>query len=80
MALSCCKKLSALVRGITLKHDRDFYCLNFFHSYAAEDELKKHKDVWENYDYCYIEMPKEEKIFKKRSRRKVYEPFTYYFC
>ena len=28
---SCCKKLSSLLRGITSKHDGDFYCLNCFY-------------------------------------------------
>ena len=28
------KKLSALLRGITSKHEGEFYCLNCFHSYS----------------------------------------------
>ena len=38
MALSCSIKLSALVRGITSKHQIDFYCLNclnFYESYKS---------------------------------------------
>ena len=54
------KKLSALLRRITSKHVGDFYCLNCFHSCSTKDELKKHKDVWENHDCCYIEIPKED--------------------
>ena len=43
----------------------NFYCLNCFQSYTAENELKKHKKVCENHDYCYVEMPKEDnKILK----------------
>ena len=65
MALSCCKKLSALLRGITSNNNGDFYCLNCFHSYSTNDKLKKHKDVRENHDYCYIEMAKEDnKVLK----------------
>ena len=30
------KELSALLRGITSKHQRDFYCLNCLHSFATE--------------------------------------------
>ena len=30
------KNLSALLRGITSKHDREFYCLNCFHLYSTE--------------------------------------------
>ena len=59
------KSLSALFRGITSKHEGDFYCLNCFQSYATENKLKKHKKVCENHDYCYAEMPeKDNKILK----------------
>ena len=34
------KRLPALFRGITSKHDADFYCLNYFQSYTTENELK----------------------------------------
>ena len=32
------KKLSALLRGITSKHQGDFYCLNCLHFFAKEKE------------------------------------------
>ena len=32
------KKLSALLRGITSKHQGDFYCLNCFHFFRKEKE------------------------------------------
>ena len=35
------KSLSALLRGITSNHNRDFYCLNCFHSYSTKDKLEK---------------------------------------
>ena len=60
MALSCSKKMSALFRGITSKHDGLFYCLNCFHSYSTKGKLKKHKNVCENHDYCYVEMPEKD--------------------
>ena len=34
------KKLSALLRGITSKHEGDFYSLNCFHSYSMKKNLK----------------------------------------
>ena len=34
------KKLSALFRGKSLKHDGQFYCLNCFHSFKTENKLK----------------------------------------
>ena len=58
------KKLSQLFRGITSKHDGDF-CLNFFCSYSRENKLKKHKKVCESHDYCYVEMPQEDKRILK---------------
>ena len=36
------KSLSVLFRGITSKHDGDFYCLNCFQLYTTENKLKKH--------------------------------------
>ena len=32
------KRLPALLRGITSKHPRDFYCLNCLHSFATENK------------------------------------------
>ena len=39
------KQLSALLRGITFNNNRDFYCLNCFHSFRTEKKLKKHKNA-----------------------------------
>ena len=59
------KQLPALLRAITSKHVGDFYCLNYFHLYRTKNKLKKHENVCENHDYCYIEMPNEDnKILK----------------
>ena len=35
------KSLSALLREITSNHNRDFYCLNCFHSYSTKNKLEK---------------------------------------
>ena len=65
MALSCCIKFVALFKGIKSKHEGVAYCLNCFCSYSAENKLKKYKKICENYDCCYVEMPKEHnKILK----------------
>ena len=43
--MSCIKKLSTLLRGITSKHHGYFYGLNYLHSAATENRLnlmKKH--------------------------------------
>ena len=39
------KKLSALLRGVTSKHHKDFYCLDCLHSFATEDKREFHKKV-----------------------------------
>ena len=59
------KKLFALFRGVTSKHDRDFYCLIFFHFYTTKNKLEKHDQVCKNHDYFYVEIPNEDnKILK----------------
>ena len=39
----CSKKLSALMKLKTSKHDGDFYCLNDFYSFRTKDKLELHK-------------------------------------
>ena len=70
------KRLDALLKGIT----RHFYCLNCFHSYTTENKLKKHEDLCKNYDYWYVEMPKEDnKILKYNPGEKSLKvPFIIY--
>ena len=58
------KKLSGLFKVIRSKHDRDFYCFNCFHSYTTKNKLKKHENICKNHDYCYVEMPNEDKKTK----------------
>ena len=48
------KKLSALLRGITSKYHGDFYCLNYFHSFATEHKFQSHKRVCEDKYSCNI--------------------------
>ena len=59
MALSCCKSVPALLRGITSNHNGYFYCLNCFHSYSTKNKLKEHERVCNDHDYCYVEKPNE---------------------
>ena len=51
------RSLSRLFKGITSNHDRDFYCLNFLHSFRTENALKRHERLCDNNDYCNVEMP-----------------------
>ena len=50
------KSLSALPKGITSKHDGDFYCLRCLYLYRTV----KHYDVCNDHDHCYVEMPKKD--------------------
>ena len=52
--------MSALLRGITSKHNGGFYCLNCFYSFRTADALKKHKNVGKDHDYYYLEMPDKD--------------------
>ena len=45
IALSCSKKLSALLRGITSKLHGNFYCLNCLNSFATENKRESQKIV-----------------------------------
>ena len=74
------KKLSALFKGIKSKHDGDFYCLKCLHSFRTENKPKKHKNVCENHDYCYVEMPEEDnKILKyNHGEKSMKVPFIIY--
>ena len=75
------KKVSALLKEVTSKHDGDFYCLKCFHSIRAENKLKKCKNVCKNHEYCYVEIPKEDKkTIKMQPWRKVCESSIYYLC
>ena len=69
-----------LLRGITSSNNRDFYCLNCFHSYRADNMLKKHERLCNKYDYCHVEMPTEDnKILKyNHGEKSLKAPFTIY--
>ena len=65
------KSLSALLRGVTSKHDGVLNCFNCFHAYSTKNRLEKHEKVCTDHDYCYVEMPsKENKTFKYNQREK----------
>ena len=64
-------KLSALLRGMTFKHQGDFCCLNFLFSFATENKLEFHKNVWENKDFYNVIMPsKDTKILELNQYQK----------
>ena len=70
------KSLPALFRGTTSNNNGDFYCLNCFDSYRTLHKLKKHERVFNNHDYCRIDMPKKhEKIKYLPGEKSLKAPF-----
>ena len=74
------KILSALFKGITSKHDGDVDCLNCFCSYRTKNNLKKHKKLCENHDYCYVKMPEKDnkKLKYNQEEKSINFPFIIY--
>ena len=74
------KKLFGLLRGITSKHNEDFYFLNCLYSYRSENKLKKHYNVCRNHGYFYAEIPKDDnKILKyNHGEKSMKVPFIVY--
>ena len=59
------KRISGLLRGITSRHNGDFYCLNYLHSYTTENKLRKHEPICNDHDFCFLKMPDDDnKILK----------------
>ena len=54
------KKLPVFLRGITSNYVEAFYCLNCFYSYSKENKLIKHEKVYNDHDYCYVEILNKE--------------------
>ena len=60
MALYCSKKLSALLKRVSSKHDSAFSCLNCLHSFRAKSKLESHEKVCESKDFCDVVINSEE--------------------
>ena len=75
MVLSCSKKLSALLKGITPKHKGYFYCLNYLHCFRTKNKLELRKIVCENRDFCNVFfVPLRTKILEFNQYQKSYKP------
>ena len=51
--------LSRLLRGITLDHNDDRYCMKCLDSFRTENKFKSHENIRKYHDYCHTEMPKK---------------------
>ena len=72
--------LPGLLKGITLNHKEDVYCLNCFCTYTTRNKLEEHKKICENNKYCHAEMPNENnKIIKcNQGEKSIKSPFIIY--
>ena len=68
------------MRGITSGHYGDFHCLNCFRSCRTKSKLELHKKIYENHDYCKVEMPaKDNNIIKyNHGEKSMKVPFVIY--
>ena len=51
-------------------YNGDYYCISCFHSFRTEKKRNLYKDVCKDFDYCYIEMPEEDKSILKYNHGK----------
>ena len=74
------KDLSRLLGGITSNHDGDFYCLNCFHSYRTKNKFEAHEKIYENRDYCHVDMPTNDNNMIKynQGEKSIKLPFIVY--
>ena len=54
------KKLPALSRGVTSKHNGDYNCLNCLHSFRTKHKLESHKKLCDSKDFYDVVMPSED--------------------
>ena len=59
------KILSPILHGIHSKHERDFCCLNCFHSFRTENKLKSHGKLCKKKNFYGIVMPLEKDKISK---------------
>ena len=59
------RTLSALLTGITSKHDDDLYCLNCLNSFAIKNKPELQKKVCKSKDFCnFVMLSEDTKILK----------------
>ena len=75
------RNLCRLLRGITLNHIGDFYCLSCLHSFCTDNVLKIHDRLCEKRNYCHVKMPTEDNKLLKFSHgeKSLKDPFMITF-
>ena len=63
-----------------VNHHDGFYYLNCFHSYKTKNKLEAYKKIYENHDYCHVEMPIKgnNTIKHNHGEKSIKMPFTIY--
>ena len=64
------KKLSALLRGITSKHNGDFYCLNCLHSFTRTNKLDHIKNMYQFFFFNFVMSSEDTKILEFNKHQK----------
>ena len=52
----------SLLRGISSKHNNNFYCLNCLHSFTTREKHKSRKKVYQKNDFIEIVLPTQKDI------------------
>ena len=69
-------KLSALLRGITSKHQRYFYCLNCLH-FATQNQLESHESECKSKDFCGIVLTTQKNDILHFNRYMILDKISY---
>ena len=72
------KRISGLLRGITSRHNGDFYYLNCFHSFTTKSKLRKHEKICTDCDICFLKMPDDDNKILNCSREKIIKSSFHY--
>ena len=74
------RSLSRLFRGITSNNNGGFYCLGCLRSFRTDNALKKQERLYDNHDYCHIEIPINDNNTLKYNRGEISlkEPWVIY--
>ena len=71
IALSCSKTTISITKRNNVSTSRQFFCLNFLHSFPTEKKFKSHKKLCENKGFCNIIMrSKDTKILEFNQNQK----------
>ena len=80
MALSCCRKSVCVTYRNNIKSWWGLLLLKLFSLISYRKKLKNHESVFNDHDYCYVEMPHEDnKILKyNHGEKSLRAPFMIY--